>query len=479
MSRKVTLIMPCYNAEPYIDVMLASVYGQIHDDIELICVDDGSTDHTRAKLDAWKPLMEKRGYSMIIASKENGGAASAINVGLGLFSGKYVCFPDADDMLMPGYVSEMLVYLEEHPTVGWVTCDCLVSDDVEANNVVLVPEYLSTLQESARHLPEQYLALRTCLGVWRIMVRSGFLRQSLPEMRLDEGWSGQEYQILLPLAAQAPCAYLNKPLYFYIRRSTGFMGIRILAGYTQAVSCYGKLFAMAKSVIKKLNVSPEILKKWEQLCDISLNAKRIMLAVRFEQTELAAQLISEQLELLTSVLGAENYSLPSKVLPDKYFMETLTHCAVDRLIYTPEELRASVTTEMIKLRKTLSESRLFLYGAGVGGVSLLSWFLFVGIKPECIWDSNAGKLDKDNLFGVPILPPDFDGFTPQEKLEMVVVVAIIKSEYIEEVVNLLNANGIKRIFPFDEVSLALSASVSADFCKYKECPDIEVINFIK
>lgn len=103
---KVSIVVPCYNAEKYMGKMLASVFGQTLQDFQLILVDDGSTDSTPQFLDKCK---ESHPDKVIVIHKENGGQSSARNVGLKYATGEYVVFWDADDYADVDYL--MTLYL--------------------------------------------------------------------------------------------------------------------------------------------------------------------------------------------------------------------------------------------------------------------------------------------------------------------------------------------------------------------------------
>lgn len=92
---KVSVIIPVYNVEKYLEQCVSSVTGNTLKEIEIICVDDGSTDNSP---DILKNFAEKDGRVKII-TKENGGLSSARNAGLNVAAGKYILFLDSDDYL--------------------------------------------------------------------------------------------------------------------------------------------------------------------------------------------------------------------------------------------------------------------------------------------------------------------------------------------------------------------------------------------
>ena len=94
---KVSVVVPVFNAEAYLDGCLDSLAAQTHRNIEVVCVDDGSTDGSAA-------ILERRAQTdgrIRVVSQENGGPSSARNAGIRAATGDYVCFLDADDFFEP------------------------------------------------------------------------------------------------------------------------------------------------------------------------------------------------------------------------------------------------------------------------------------------------------------------------------------------------------------------------------------------
>ncbi|MBO5870947.1 MAG: glycosyltransferase family 2 protein [Clostridia bacterium] len=92
-SVKISVIIPVYNVETYLDECLNSVLNQDYDNIEIILVDDGSTDKSPLICDNYANSHD----NVIVVHKENGGTSDARNVGIKCFSGDYVLFIDGDD----------------------------------------------------------------------------------------------------------------------------------------------------------------------------------------------------------------------------------------------------------------------------------------------------------------------------------------------------------------------------------------------
>ena len=103
-SIKISVIVPVYNAEKYLDRFLNSVIAQTfkEEDFEVILVDDGSTDYSMHIISSYAGDNE----NFIVIHKSNGGAASARNEGLNIAHGEYVAFLDPDDYIEPDYLEK-------------------------------------------------------------------------------------------------------------------------------------------------------------------------------------------------------------------------------------------------------------------------------------------------------------------------------------------------------------------------------------
>lgn len=93
---KVSIIVPCNNIEPWLGLCMDNLVGQTLDDIEILCIDDKSTDDTLKLL---KQYAKKDERIKIISHKKNMGVAAARNDGLRIATGQYICFVDPDDFV--------------------------------------------------------------------------------------------------------------------------------------------------------------------------------------------------------------------------------------------------------------------------------------------------------------------------------------------------------------------------------------------
>ena len=103
---KVSVILPVYNGERYLEKCMDDILGQSLPEIEVLCIDDGSTDQTFAILEKY----ERKDSRVSVSKQENAGAAAARNYGMTLASGEYLSFLDADDFFEP----DMLALAYKH-----------------------------------------------------------------------------------------------------------------------------------------------------------------------------------------------------------------------------------------------------------------------------------------------------------------------------------------------------------------------------
>ena len=109
---KVTQIMPYYNAENYLKESIESILNQTYQNIELICIDDASTDNSRSIVESFNDVR-----IIHITNDENHGCAYCRNQGLLAATGEYIGFMDADDISVKNKLSKEVAYLNENKDV--------------------------------------------------------------------------------------------------------------------------------------------------------------------------------------------------------------------------------------------------------------------------------------------------------------------------------------------------------------------------
>ena len=107
---KVSIIVPVYNVEKYLEECLNSLEQQTYKNISVILINDGSTDRSKDIAEEYV----NRNKNFVLINKKNGGLSSARNAGLEYSDGKYVLFLDSDDYLIESAIEELVIYSEEN-----------------------------------------------------------------------------------------------------------------------------------------------------------------------------------------------------------------------------------------------------------------------------------------------------------------------------------------------------------------------------
>lgn len=176
------VIIPVYNAEKYIEECIRSVQSQGFEgeELEIICIDDGSTDRSGSILDQLSAAMP----NLRVCHQHNAGVSTARNRGLTMASGKYVAFVDADDTVQPGALKQICDLMEQN--------HCAVAEFDAVTNRGYRPD----------HAMKWAIEEMSISGsIWRYV----FLREQLGDLRFDEAMKYAEDTLF------AQIVFLNKP----------------------------------------------------------------------------------------------------------------------------------------------------------------------------------------------------------------------------------------------------------------------------
>lgn len=106
----ISIIVPVYNVEPYLEQCIDSILNQSFRDFELILVDDGSPDRCGEICDRYAAADDR----IRVIHQKNGGVSAARNAGMEVSKGKYIVFVDSDDMVHPLYLEHLYKAIQKH-----------------------------------------------------------------------------------------------------------------------------------------------------------------------------------------------------------------------------------------------------------------------------------------------------------------------------------------------------------------------------
>ena len=211
----ISIIVPVYKVETYLDRCVASVANQTHEDIEIILVDDGSPDNCPVMCDAWA----EKDRRIKVIHKENGGLSDARNAGMAAAAGEYIAFVDSDDWIAPEMLERLLNAIQEDKSdIAACTVEMVWEDDT--------PNRLLTVQKNCvlNRLEAQEALLKESLlkqPVWYKLYRAALI-QVIPfevgKYHEDVFWS---YQAVGSAERVSIIDYVG---YYYTQRSGSIMG---------------------------------------------------------------------------------------------------------------------------------------------------------------------------------------------------------------------------------------------------------------
>lgn len=207
---KISVIIPCYNIAKYLERCVESVINQTYRELEIILVDDGSTDMTGELCDKLSEIDSR----IKVLHKENGGLSDARNAGIDVAEGDFYSFVDGDDYLESDAYETMISEMK-NGNVSLVSAGIIV-EDIEGNR------YFSMSNEYVLLNREE--ALLNLLGPVRTIIQSScnklFRKQLFQGLRYKKGIINEDMEILPKILDRCnQVVLLNKPVYYYVRRS--------------------------------------------------------------------------------------------------------------------------------------------------------------------------------------------------------------------------------------------------------------------
>ena len=209
MKKLVSVVTPCYNGERYLERYFNSILSQTYRPLQLIFVNDGSTDKTDEKIKPYVERLEKDNIEFCYIKKENQGVGSAINDGIKLIKGEYLIWPDVDDFLLPESIEKRVKFLENNPDFGFVCSDgkTYIDETLEekGNVKAIVPKcgymFNNVISGDVVYNPCGY------------MIRTSAFDDVNPKREIFPSRYGQGIQMLLPISYKYKCARLPEVLY--------------------------------------------------------------------------------------------------------------------------------------------------------------------------------------------------------------------------------------------------------------------------
>lgn len=214
-DKLVSIIIPCYNGAETIIKCFESILNQTYKNLEVIVVNDGSTDNSEKIIISYENRFKENNMKFKYIYQSNQGLAGAINSGLKVFTGDYLCWIDCDDFLFHDSIKLRLDYLESNPDIAVVTSDANFYNYNDLENPISKAsdgkDDLKNPYQFENHLRSKAIF---CCGCH--MVRSSCFLDVNPNRHIYPARRGQNWQMLLPIYYKYKQAFMDIPLYGYI-----------------------------------------------------------------------------------------------------------------------------------------------------------------------------------------------------------------------------------------------------------------------
>jgi alpha-1,3-rhamnosyltransferase len=223
---KVSVIIPSFNHKSFVIESINSVLAQTYKDIELIVIDDGSTD---GSVELLKDLASRNNFKLIL--KENEGVCATLNRGLVLSSGSYITFIASDDYMPPNRIIEQLQVFELHPDA-----------DVVAGRIHVVDERSHVIStKNVRGLG--FISLDQMFKKNMIFAPTAMLKKTVFEKYgfYREDYLFEDYYMWLKILSSGGKIFNSDKVWAYYRINSGNLEKRFnwyYKGYIQTLSDY-------------------------------------------------------------------------------------------------------------------------------------------------------------------------------------------------------------------------------------------------
>ncbi len=208
MNPLISIIVPIYNVEAYLEKCIDSIIAQDYTPLEIILVDDGATDRSGEICDKYA----KRYENITVLHKKNGGLSSARNAGMGLMQGEYISFVDSDDYIAPDMISTLYTDLtQNNADISCITFLNIFPDRTVKNTNLTEKIILSKKEALECFLFNDYLTPCACGKLYK---RELWNNIKFPDGRLFE----DQLTIYKILDLAEKVVFNPDPKYFYLKR---------------------------------------------------------------------------------------------------------------------------------------------------------------------------------------------------------------------------------------------------------------------
>lgn len=277
--KKVSVIVPVYNTEPYLRRCLDALVNQTLEDIEIVVVNDGSTDHSPNILQEYETAYPSK---IKVLTKENGGQATARNMGIRCCTGEYIGFADSDDYVDTS-MYEKMYSLAKQKDADFVECHYHYLQEKEGKLIEL-----KTRGNIREYENRKDMFIDPQVSPWNKLYRREILTET--EITFPEGVIYEDTAFYIKtISAIKRTAYLDEHLVYYFLRGSSTMN----ANKSRRVA---DIFAVLQDILdyyQSHQLYEEYADELEYFCVKILMCSSLSRIGRVEDKELEKQLLDK------------------------------------------------------------------------------------------------------------------------------------------------------------------------------------------
>lgn len=381
----VSVIIPSYNREDTIKRAVDSVLCQTYSDIEVIVVDDGSTDNTVKVVSEYQ---DKR--VRIICQKERGGANKARNTGIANAKGEYIAFQDSDDEWLPDKLRSQLDLME---CEQFQACYCAHNLIENGKETVTIPPDYQDIDKYQDHLRE-ILSRYNVIGTPTLVIKHDLLRRLGTQYFDEDMFRMQDYDFVIRIIKATEIGYVNRAL----------------------VNLYRVEECITADHVALYDAVARLIDKHREFLDIGQFLKMVT----------DSDIISDPPKQLIRGLDTMQKSVCRQDIDCKDLMLI----RMSGLMDFQQKLLSRQNNMMID---RLEDRKFSIYGAGKFGQELYGKLKKRGICPACFLVTECEK--REYIDGIPVIP--IDEYVNRDDM---VVVGIAEKHQLELIDNLIQRN---------------------------------------
>ena len=269
----VSVLVPVYNVDQYLAECLDSVLAQTYRQLEIIVIDDGSTDHSGRIADEY----EKKDYRVKVIHQPNGGLSVARNTGLSVATGEYIAMADSDDWVAPNWIETQLDTIKKWDAdVAVCGAEMVFENSRLHDDLALVKNFITEYDDKKKLTLMQGEWSHSAFAqghIWKKLIRRSCITDHKLEFISDRRYCEDELFTLQVYKHTNRVAFNDKTLYFYRMRGTSLVSSsksafrwlmgRLFMHKTKLINDDDLRDTNMKAMCMMRNVNPKNLLPWE------------------------------------------------------------------------------------------------------------------------------------------------------------------------------------------------------------------------